>query len=86
MEKLVHKYLMLIEHRASHHRNRKNMQHRAQRTHGNQLPWLQSLPGMLQSLIRLFLGLLLETNRNTDCVPPAAARSSNGRGVASSGG
>ena len=34
---------------------------------------------MLQTLIRLFLVLLLETYRDTDCMPPATACSSNGR-------
>jgi hypothetical protein len=34
---------------------------------------LQRLLGMLQTLIRLFLPLILETDRSPDCMPPAAA-------------
>lgn len=51
-------------------------------------PWrLWRLLGMLQTLIRQFLPVILETDRNMDCMPPSAACSAfKQAGAAKAGG
>lgn len=73
-----------MEHSVSRHINMKNMYHQALGMHGKQP---RKLLGMLQTLIRQFLLLGLETGRNTNCMPPAAACSAfKWEGGASTGG